>query len=83
MANKSIRYGVNLRKREQAVMMQKKGRYKCDLCGKEAVRRISTGIWHCNYCNATYAGGAYTLKTAAGEMLNRTLLGQKKIEVKT
>ncbi len=71
MSNKSIRYGVSLRKRESAVIAQKKAKYKCDLCGKEAVKRISTGIWRCSYCNATFAGGAYTFKTAAGEAAAR------------
>ena len=73
MANKSIRYGVNLRKREIAITSQKKARYKCDVCGKLAVKRVSTGIWHCRYCNATFAGGAYSLKTAAGETVSMIL----------
>jgi large subunit ribosomal protein L37Ae len=73
VANKSIRYGVNLRKREAAVIAQKREKYKCDMCGKLAVRRISMGVWKCRYCNATYAGGAYTFKTAAGETVNRIL----------
>ena len=73
MANKSIRYGVNLRKREQAVIRQKNARYKCDMCGKSAVHRISVGIWKCQYCNATYAGGAYSMKTPSGETAARIL----------
>lgn len=73
MSNKSIRYGVSLRKRERAVITQKRAKYKCDLCGKMKVRRINNGIWRCSYCNATYAGGAYTFKTAAGETVNRIL----------
>jgi large subunit ribosomal protein L37Ae len=76
MANKSIRYGVSLRKRERAVINQQKARYKCDTCGKLAVRRKGTGIWHCSYCNATYAGGAYTFHTAAGEVVTK-LLGRQ------
>lgn len=76
MAKKSVRYGVSLRKREQAVINQQKARYKCDSCGKVAVRRKGTGIWHCEYCNATFAGGAYTYKTAAGEIVDK-LLGRQ------
>ena len=80
MSNSSIRYGVGLRKRFRAVQKDKKSRYKCDVCGKTAVKRVSTGIWQCRYCNATFAGGAYTLKTAAGEtvsmILNRIQGGQ-------
>ena len=73
MANKSIRYGVSLRKREAAVIKQKNSRYKCDVCGKDAVKRINVAIWKCKYCNATYAGGAYTMKTPAGETVARIL----------
>ncbi len=67
MANSTIRYGVSLRKRYQAVLREKKARYVCDVCGKAAVKRVGTGIWKCRYCDAVFAGGAYTLKTAAGE----------------
>jgi large subunit ribosomal protein L37Ae len=76
LANKSIRYGVNLRKREAAVIAQKNAKYKCDVCGKNAVRRVSTGIWKCKYCDAVFAGGAYTLKTTAGETVSRLLSGK-------
>ncbi len=73
MVNKSIRYGVSLRKRENAVIRMQKERYKCDACGKVAVRRKGTGIWHCGYCNATYAGGAYSFHTPAGEIVAKLL----------
>lgn len=77
MANWSIRYGVNLRKRYLAVSKEKKARYVCDVCGRTAVRRISTGIWRCKHCGATFAGGAYSFKTEAGKTVER-LLGQLK-----
>ena len=73
MANSTIRYGVSLRKRYQAILHEKKARYRCDLCGKVAVKRVGTGIWKCRYCDAVFAGGAYTLKTAAGEASNMIL----------
>ncbi|MGC8586686.1 MAG: 50S ribosomal protein L37ae [Candidatus Micrarchaeia archaeon] len=73
MANSSIRYGASLRKRYFAVQSQKRAKYMCDVCGKVAVRRISTGIWKCNHCGATFAGGAYTPKTSAGETVNKLL----------
>lgn len=73
MSNASVRYGVSLRKRYAAVSKEKKARYMCDVCGKMAVKRVSTGIWHCRYCNATFAGGAYEFKTAAGETVNMIL----------
>lgn len=73
MANYGVRYGVSLRKRYAAVKADKQRRYKCDMCGKTAVKRISNGIWRCRHCNATFAGGAYTLKTTGGETASRML----------
>ncbi|MDE1834624.1 MAG: 50S ribosomal protein L37ae [Candidatus Micrarchaeota archaeon] len=73
MSNFGIRYGVSLRKRYLAVKADKQRRYKCDLCGKEAVKREGNAIWRCRHCNATFAGGAYTLKTSAGETVSRIL----------
>jgi large subunit ribosomal protein L37Ae len=77
LANRSIRYGVNLRKRYYAVLKEKRTRYTCNVCGKEAVRRIGTGIWRCKHCGATFAGGAYSLRTEAGRNVER-MLGQIK-----
>lgn len=73
MAKFSIRYGVTLRKRWSAVQADKRKRYRCDLCEKIAVKRAGNGIWHCRHCNATFAGGAYTFKTTAGETVSRLL----------
>ena len=73
MANFNVRYGVSLRKRYMAVKADKQRRYKCDLCGKVAVKRKGNGLWHCRHCNATFAGGAYTFKTTAGETVSRLL----------
>jgi ribosomal protein eL43 len=36
-------------------------RYLCTFCGKNSVKRHSTGIWDCKSCKKTVAGGAYTL----------------------
>lgn len=80
MANWSIRYGVNLRKRYRAISKEKKTLYECDVCGKSAVKRISTGIWRCKHCGATFAGGAYSLKTEAGRTVERVLGQMKKGE---
>lgn len=73
MANRSIRYGVSLRKRYATVQKEKKSSYLCDVCGKVAVKRVSTGIWKCRHCGATFAGGAYNLKTEAGKNVERML----------
>lgn len=73
MANRSIRYGASLRKRHAAVQAQKKALYVCDACGKQAVKRIGTGIWKCRHCGAVFAGGAYSMKTESGKTLERMM----------
>lgn len=73
MANASIRYGARIRKRVNAVKRDKQAKYKCELCGKTAVKRISTSIWRCRHCNATFAGGAYTMTTPVGVTAKRLI----------
>lgn len=73
MANASIRYGVSLRKRYKAVQREKKAKYECDICAKTLVKRIGTSIWKCKHCGATYAGGAYSMKTSTGSTFNRII----------
>lgn len=36
-------------------------KYTCTFCGKNTVRRHSTGIWNCKSCKRTMAGGAYVV----------------------
>jgi len=36
-------------------------RYTCTFCGKNSVKRQSTGIWGCRSCKRVTAGGAYTV----------------------
>ncbi|MCL4389527.1 50S ribosomal protein L37ae [Candidatus Marsarchaeota archaeon] len=71
MASSNIRYGARIRKRARAVKSSKISLYKCEMCGRMSVKRISTSIWKCRHCGATYAGGAYTMTTAAGEAARR------------
>lgn len=78
MANASIRYGARIRKRYAAVKHRKQGKYKCEACGKTNVKRISTSIWRCRHCNATYAGGAYAMTTQEGDVAKRLIDGIKK-----
>ncbi|MGA3020999.1 MAG: 50S ribosomal protein L37ae [Candidatus Micrarchaeales archaeon] len=78
MANWSIRYGASLRKRYTAISKEKRKLYQCEVCSKEAVKRISTGIWKCKHCGAIFAGGAYSLKTETGKTVERLLNQIKK-----
>jgi large subunit ribosomal protein L37Ae len=78
MVNSSVRYGASLRKRNAEIKREKSALYKCEACGKIAVRRISTSIWRCRHCNTTYAGGAYSMSTPAGEAAKRLMADMKK-----
>lgn len=73
MANASIRYGASIRKRYASVKAEKRSAYRCEMCGRESVKRIGTSIWKCRHCGATYAGGAYTMTTASGEVARRLI----------
>lgn len=78
MASPNIRYGARIRKRQKSVKKDKIAKYKCEECGVVAVKRISTSIWKCRHCGATFAGGAYTMTTAAGEVAKRQIEAMKK-----
>lgn len=78
MANSSIRYGASIRKRAAGIKQKKQAAYRCEACGKTAVKRVGTSIWRCRHCNATYAGGAYTMTTPEGEVARRLIQGIKK-----
>lgn len=73
MANASIRYGASIRKRAITVKEKKRAKYKCEICGRLSVKRISTSVWRCKHCNTTYAGGAYTMTTPEGEVARRLI----------
>lgn len=54
------RYGATLRKRLLEIEQQQKATYECPKCGVVAVKRKFIGVWSCNKCGYTFAGGAYT-----------------------
>ncbi|MFA4946281.1 MAG: transposase [Candidatus Micrarchaeia archaeon] len=57
------RYGVKIRKLENAVLKIKRAKHICPKCGKQKVKRLAKGVWHCGSCEATFAGGAYSPTT--------------------
>jgi|YelNatPaOPRAMG01_1025707.scaffolds.fasta_scaffold460773_2 large subunit ribosomal protein L37Ae len=73
MASPNIRYGARIRKRQKSIKAEKIALYKCEECGVVAVKRVSTSIWRCRHCGTVYAGGAYTMTTAAGEVAKRQI----------
>eukprot|EP00614_Pseudopedinella_elastica_P003932 CAMPEP_0172586240 /NCGR_PEP_ID=MMETSP1068-20121228/5606_1 /TAXON_ID=35684 /ORGANISM="Pseudopedinella elastica, Strain CCMP716" /LENGTH=93 /DNA_ID=CAMNT_0013380973 /DNA_START=137 /DNA_END=418 /DNA_ORIENTATION=+ len=59
------RYGASLRKVIKKMEVSQHSKYTCTFCGKDSVKRASTGIWKCGGCKKTMAGGAYVLSTSA------------------
>ena len=61
------RTGAMTRKRWRQIVEKMKGKIKCPRCQTiGSVHRVSTGIWHCNKCDATFTGGAYYINTPRG-----------------
>jgi large subunit ribosomal protein L37Ae len=69
------RYGSTVRKRYVKVITELKKPHRCPQCGFVKVHRVSVGVWQCNKCNYTYAGGAYTPVTKLGVIAKRSAKG--------
>jgi len=67
------RYGVKIRKKEEAVLKQQRARYACPACQKESVKRQGNALWLCKSCGAKFAGGAYAPETAGGVVARKFL----------
>jgi large subunit ribosomal protein L37Ae len=53
------RYGAKLRKQVKKIEILQRSKYICIFCGRTSVKRVATGIWRCNGCRRTIAGGAW------------------------
>merc|ERR1712227_139781 len=60
------RYGASLRKQVKKYEVTQHGRYTCQFCGKDCVKREAVGIWTCKACRKTVTGGAWVVTTSAG-----------------
>jgi large subunit ribosomal protein L37Ae len=69
------RYGATIRKRYAKVITELKRPHKCPNCGFVRVRRESVGVWKCNKCSFTFAGGAYSPTTKLGIVARRAAKG--------
>ncbi|KAG1811513.1 putative RPL43B-60S large subunit ribosomal protein [Suillus subaureus] len=69
------RYGASLRKQVKKMEITQHARYTCTFCGKVSERsdRTAVGIWHCNSCKKTIAGGAWTVSTTAAATVRSTV----------
>ncbi|AEA39101.1 60S ribosomal protein L37A (nucleomorph) [Cryptomonas paramecium] len=68
-----VRYGSSIRKQIKNIELTQHQKYKCVFCGKEAIKRMSIGIWKCKKCNQTVAGGAWSFHTQMGLLTRGTL----------
>ncbi|OLS12747.1 MAG: 50S ribosomal protein L37Ae [Promethearchaeota archaeon CR_4] len=76
------RYGDRLRKRVLAIEQKEKGKIKCPKCENHTIKRLSTGVWHCNRCGAKMTGGAWELHTAQGRVAWRVAASKTQAEKK-
>merc|ERR1711941_230878 len=67
------RYGASLRKQIKKMEITQHARYTYPFCGKDAVKRRAVGIWHCNGCRKTQAGGAWVMSTTAAATVRSTV----------
>mmetsp|Transcript_38488 Transcript_38488/g.78910 ORF Transcript_38488/g.78910 Transcript_38488/m.78910 type:complete len:95 (+) Transcript_38488:67-351(+) len=72
------RYGATLRKVIKKMEVTQHATYNCTFCGKNAVKRTSTGIWECKRCKKTMAGGAYVLSTSAAITVRTAIARMRK-----
>ena len=69
------RYGATVRKRYIKVITELKKPHRCPQCAFVRVKRVSVGIWSCQKCGFTFAGGAYTPFTKLGAVAKRAAKG--------
>jgi large subunit ribosomal protein L37Ae len=74
------RYGSTVRKRYIKVVTELKKPHRCPQCGFVRVHRVSVGVWSCNKCGYTFAGGAYTPFTKLGTVAKRAAKGKQLAE---
>ncbi|MFQ5762911.1 MAG: 50S ribosomal protein L37Ae [Candidatus Bathyarchaeia archaeon] len=65
------RGGSTVRGRRAEVEAVMRRKHSCPQCASNAVKRESIGIWRCNRCGYTFAGGAYTLQTKPAAAVRR------------
>jgi large subunit ribosomal protein L37Ae len=75
-----VRYGATVRKRYVKVITELKKPHRCPQCGFVKVHRVSVGVWQCDKCNYTYAGGAYTPVTKLGVIAKRSARGMTAVD---
>jgi len=69
------RYGGLARRTVATIEKVQKSAHPCARCGAVSVFREQTAIWTCRKCGHSFAGGAYTPETGAGQGAQKALRG--------
>ena len=67
------RYGGLARRTVATIEKVQKAAHPCPRCGNVSVYREHTAIWVCQKCAYTFAGGAYSPSTGAGQGAEKAL----------
>ena len=73
------RYGASLRKVMKKIEISQHATYTCTFCGKDAQKRVVTGIWKCRSCHKTTVGGAYMPATPAAVTVRTAIARLRKV----
>ncbi len=57
------RYGRKLKLKFSKIETEQRKLHKCPYCSRNAVKRVSLGIWQCRKCSAKFTGKAYSVTT--------------------
>jgi len=74
------RYGGALRKISKKYEFSQHLTYTCGFCGKNAVKRVSVGIWRCNACFKVISGGAWAPTTNSAVVAKTTLIRLRRLQ---
>ncbi|MFN7991155.1 MAG: 50S ribosomal protein L37ae [Candidatus Micrarchaeia archaeon] len=69
----TARYGASIRKLVDKSIKAKNSRYECPKCRKLKLTRRGNALWICRSCESTFAGGAYSFTSEAGEIATRVI----------
>ena len=75
----SSRYGASNRKLHDKAIKAKRTRYECPKCHKFKVVRKSNALWKCKSCEVSFAGGAYSFESEAGQIAKRLIVEYSKV----
>lgn len=70
------RYGKKIRDQTATYEVEARKKHKCPYCNYTAVRRVTTGVWHCKKCDAKFTGKAYS---AGKKIANPLAVAQEQI----